>query len=87
MKPVAKITVQFQTALLLQEKSYLVEYDQAAAFVKACAIAGIKVVAQTVEHVLTAQGVADDISNERRISATLAGNALTTALDPQKLLG
>jgi hypothetical protein len=87
MKSVAKITVQFQTALLMQEKEYLVEYDQARAFVEACAIAGVKVVSQTVGHVLSAKEVADDIANERQISARLAGNALTTALEPQKLLG
>lgn len=87
MKAVAKIRVQFQTALLVQEKDYLVEYDQAKSFTEACAIAGIRVLSQTVEHVLGAKEVADDIANERRISATLAGNALSTALNPQKLLG
>lgn len=87
MKSVAKITVQFQTALLLQEKEYLVEYDQARSFVEACAVAGVKVLSQTVGHVLTAKEVAADIANERRISAELAGNALSSALNPQKLLG
>lgn len=87
MKSVVKVTVQFQTALLLQEKEYLVEYDQARPFVEACAVAGIKVISQSVAHVLSAKEVAADISNERRISAELAGNALTSALNPQKLLG
>ena len=87
MKTIARITVEYPTALMIQRKTYTVDGGATARkFVEACAVAGIKVISTELEHVLELQEIANDIAKERRIAAELAGNALTSALNPERLL-
>jgi hypothetical protein len=88
MKTLARIEVEFPTALMVQRKTYLIEDPSTARrFVEACAVAGVTVLSQGLEHVLDPGEIANDIAKERRIAADLAGNALTSALNPERLLG
>lgn len=88
MKTLARIEVEFPTALFpCHRKAFLMDPADARQFTEAAAVAGVKIVSQTLEHLLNPTEVAADIAKERRIAAELAGNALTTALNPQKLLG
>lgn len=87
-KPLYIIETEFQTSLFVQRKTYYLDNpNDVRTFVGACAVAGVRVTSQSVNHILTAAEVADDVARERNISATLAGNALATAINPKLLEG
>lgn len=87
MKTIYKVTVEFPTDLMIQCKSFLFETQgDARAFTTTCNVAGVKVLGQSMEHMLTPAEVAADIRRERQIASDLANGALSNALVSQKQL-
>jgi len=81
MKTIYKVTVEFPTDLMVQCKSFLFETQaDCTAFAQTCSVAGVKVVAQSMDHIMTPSEVAADIRRERQIASDLAGTALVNAL-------